>query len=252
MRLLVSVRSMAEIAPALRGGAEIVDAKEPSLGSLGAVSPSTLREIARALPSTVPLSIALGDPGTADGVVEAIAAVDGAVQRRAETYVKLGLAGTGDASAAQDLLAVAVGAAARAASRPAVIAVAYADHVAAGSPAGAVVSRAGARAGVRGVLLDTYGKDGRDLFSHVGELELGRWVDEARRAGLLVALAGSLSAEGVGRVAALLAADIVGVRGAACAGGREGEVVEERVRALRSMLEASTATAVTNVYGITT
>jgi uncharacterized protein (UPF0264 family) len=41
--------------------------------------------------------------------------------------------------------------------------------------------------------------------------------------------------EGVRR-AAMLPADIVGVRGAACDGGREGEVVEERVRVLRSVL----------------
>jgi uncharacterized protein (UPF0264 family) len=236
MRLLVSVRSAAEVDRAVAGGAEIVDAKEPSLGSLGAVSPSTLREIARRLPSDVPLSVALGDPASAAGVAEAIAAVDGAVPRGGEIYVKLGLAGARDEHAARELLAAAVSAAARAACRPAVIAVAYVDHEAAGAPARELIGQAATRAGARGVLLDTYGKDGRDLFAHVGERELHRWADEIGRAGLLVALAGSLSVEGVRR-AAMLPADIVGVRGAACDGGREGVVAEDRVRALRSVLE---------------
>ena len=48
MRLLVSVRAAAEVAPALAGGADIIDAKEPARGSLGAVSPTRLREIAAA------------------------------------------------------------------------------------------------------------------------------------------------------------------------------------------------------------
>ena len=39
MRLLVSVRSAAEVRPALAGGADIIDAKEPSLGSLGRGEP---------------------------------------------------------------------------------------------------------------------------------------------------------------------------------------------------------------------
>ena len=68
--------------------------------------------------------------------------------------------------------------------------------------------------GADGVLLDTWGKDGGDLFHHMAEPALRAWIEQARAAGLLVALAGSLSAEGV-RAAAGLPADIVGVRGAA-------------------------------------
>ena len=46
MRLLVSVRSAAEVAAALAGGADIIDAKEPSRGGLGAVDPEDLEAIA--------------------------------------------------------------------------------------------------------------------------------------------------------------------------------------------------------------
>ena len=61
MRLLVSVRTAAEVAAGAGGGADIIDAKEPAAGSLGAVTPDVLREIAALVPAGVPLSVALGD-----------------------------------------------------------------------------------------------------------------------------------------------------------------------------------------------
>ena len=45
MRLLVSVRDAVEADAAVDGGAEIVDAKEPAAGSLGAVAPAVLAAI---------------------------------------------------------------------------------------------------------------------------------------------------------------------------------------------------------------
>jgi (5-formylfuran-3-yl)methyl phosphate synthase len=246
MRLLVSVRSEVEVAQALAGGADVIDAKEPSLGSLGAVSLATLSAIARRVPADVPLSVALGDPRTAEHATEAMAAVLGVLRRGGEQYVKLGLSGVVGCETATELLAAAVIAARRGPTHSAqglgVIAVAYADHVAAAAPAPADVTRTAAKAGARGILLDTYRKDGRDLFSHLGAAALQAWVEDARAAGLLVALAGSLSGEALRRVA-MLPADIVGVRGSACVGGREGHVTEARVRVLRSMLDRSASAA---------
>jgi uncharacterized protein (UPF0264 family) len=72
---------------------------------------------------------------------------------------------------------------------------------------------------------------------------LREWVAASGRLGLLVALAGSLDGDGV-RAAARLPADVVGGRGAACAGGRAGGVLEERVRVLRRVLgEAGSSSA---------
>ena len=50
MRLLVSVRSAEEVAAALAGGADIIDAKEPARGSLGAVTATVLSAIAARTP----------------------------------------------------------------------------------------------------------------------------------------------------------------------------------------------------------
>ena len=241
MRLLVSVRSASEVSAAVAGGADVVDAKEPSRGALGPVSAAVLRAIAGRLPPGVPLSVALGDPADARAVAAAIAAVDRLEPRPREAYVKLGLAGAHDRVGAEELVARAVAAAALTVLRPGVIVVAYADNAAAGTPPREVVCRLAAAAGARGVLLDTCVKDGRDLFSHVDRGELREWVIGARREGLLVAVAGALEGAGFGELAGL-PVDVVGVRGAACAGGRAGHVSEERVRLLKLALDRAQRT----------
>ena len=94
MQLLVSVRSAAEVGPALSGGADIIDAKEPDRGSLGPVSPATLAEILAVVPlQTRPFSIALGDLAS-DGRCRSRAIASIALPvRAAPTYLKLGFAG---------------------------------------------------------------------------------------------------------------------------------------------------------------
>jgi uncharacterized protein (UPF0264 family) len=93
------------------------------------------------------------------------------------------------------------------------------------------------------VLLDTGLKDGRNLFDHIDPPGLRRWILAAQRCGLLAAVAGSLTEETV-RCLADQPADVVGVRGAACSGGREGVVVEDRVRRLRRAIEVASAPSV--------
>ena len=233
MRLLVSVRSAAEVGAAVAGGADIVDAKEPTAGSLGAVSGRVLREIALCVPAGVPFSIALGEPKNVAALEAAMAALRGLTPRPSRVYVKIGLSAAGNGAGA--LLSTLVDLASRTPIQPSVIAVAYADYVAAGAPAPETVARLAAATGADGVLLDTWGKAGGDLFHHLAEPALRAWIGQARGAGLLVALAGSLSAEGV-RAVAELPADIVGVRGAACIGGRAGAVSEGRVAELKAAL----------------
>ena len=69
MRLMISVTSAEEAHAAMAGGAEILDVKNPAEGSLGAQSPSIIREIKSLISDRVELSAAIGDmpnlPGTA-------------------------------------------------------------------------------------------------------------------------------------------------------------------------------------------
>jgi uncharacterized protein (UPF0264 family) len=236
MRLLVSVRSADEVPAALAGGADIIDAKEPARGSLGAVTPAVLSAIAASTPASVPLSVALGD---CTGLDELRAAMDGARigGRKAPVYLKLGFAGVSSAERITALLQAAVSAA----NATCIVAVGYADYDEAGTPSPELVLRAAIAARTSGFLVDTWRKDGRALLDHLTIERLATLSLGARAAGLLLALAGSLDADSISRLGAI--ADVLGVRGAACLGGRSGAVDAARVAELRRRVAARPALA---------
>ena len=149
--------------------------------------------------------------------------------------MKVGFAGIDCAGRVAALIAAAVrGATAGSDGSAAVVAVAYADADRVASLAPAVLVEVAARAGAAGVLLDTADKLGPGLRELVEPRALAAWVAEAHEAGLLVALAGKLTADDLTFVRDA-GADIAGVRGAACDGGRTGRVTADRVRLLRAL-----------------
>jgi uncharacterized protein (UPF0264 family) len=222
MELLVSVRDIDEAAAAVAGGAGIIDGKEPAAGALGPVAPALLREIASiSRPRLV--TAALGDATSEEDVERAAATYI----RHGAALIKIGFAGTPSRAHVEQLL--------RAASRGAglrrVIAVAYADFALVAGPAPSEVLEAALLARVTGVLLDTAVKDGPGTLDLIAPPALKSLVDAAKRSGLIVAVAGKLGLEDLQRVEDL-GADVAGVRGAACDGGRNGEVNVARVREL--------------------
>lgn len=234
MRLLVSVANAAEAAAAAAGGADVIDAKDPASGALGAVQPDVMSEIRATVDGAQLVTAALGDAATA-------AAVEGMAReftQRGASLVKVGFAGVGDRSRVESLIAAAVaGGAAQfdGGERSGVVAVAYAD---AGEHLGIdrlALIEAAARAGAKGVLLDTADKRAPGLRALCTLRELSVWVEEAHAHGLMAALAGKLTADDLAAVRDV-GADIAGVRGAACDGGRTGRVSSERVRMLRDRL----------------
>jgi uncharacterized protein (UPF0264 family) len=235
MRLLVSVRSADEAVLARECGADIIDAKEPSAGPLGPVSPAVLGAILRALPPEVPVGVALGDMDLPDTVPLAIARLPLA-PRPAPLFLKIGFAGVVSGERIAALLRRAVETAAALPAPASVIATAYADYDRAGSAAPATISDAAIAAGAGGVLIDTWEKDGRTLLDRLGVAELRSWVGRMRSAGMLTALAGSLGPEAISAVAEA-DPDVVGVRGAACSGGRGGSLDPARLRRLRARLD---------------
>jgi uncharacterized protein (UPF0264 family) len=235
MRLLVSVRDASEARAALVGGADIVDAKEPTAGALGAVTGNVLAAIADVLHPTVPISVALGDFADAAPLAAAISALP-LDRRSAPVYAKFALRAM-DAATARRLFRAAVEASEAHPAQPRLVAATYADAAAAGAVAPVTLLQAAAGTGIHGLLLDTWAKDGRTLLDHLPGDFLGAWVHAVRTEGCLAALAGSL---GTAHVPLLLrfGADVLGVRGAACAGGRTGGVEPARVRALRTAMNA--------------
>jgi (5-formylfuran-3-yl)methyl phosphate synthase len=230
MRLLVSVRDATEAEAALAGGADIIDAKNPGAGALGAVSLTACRDIVSAVRGTCPVTAALGDAND----IERLARDAAAYVEAGASLVKAGFAGVGARARLDALLARA----AAAAGPDRVIAVAYADHQARGAPSPDAVIAAAAAAGIAGVLLDTAVKDGPGLRQLIDAAGLQAWVARARRHRLLAALAGRLEVADVGFVGAA-APDVAGFRGAACEGGRDGCVAESRVRLLRRQVDAA-------------
>ncbi|MFL5474622.1 MAG: (5-formylfuran-3-yl)methyl phosphate synthase [Gemmatimonadales bacterium] len=238
MRLLASVRSVNEVEAAVSGGADIIDAKEPSSGSLGAVAPAIFARIQARVPVDLELSAALGDAASSLEVRNSIAGLR-VVPRSAPVYLKLGFSGVRSPERLRALLEVACAAAAETGCPPPrIIAVAYADHENAGCADPGTVWDAAAAAGVAGILIDTWSKGSRHLFDWIEPERLRDLVDQARRAGLLTALAGGLGPEqlpGVSRVDP----DIVGFRGALCPKGRQGKVSQLRVKQLKRLVVAS-------------
>src|SRR5262249_40916483 len=85
------------------------------------------------------------------------------------------------------------------------------------------------------VVLDTFLKDGTTLLDWLPVPRIAMLCGLYRAAGVRVALAGSL---GVSQIAELRHArpDWFAVRGAACRGGREGEIDADRVRELKEVI----------------
>lgn len=233
MRLLVSVANAAEARDAVAGGADIIDAKDPLAGALGPVSIDVLEAICRGVAGRRQVSAALGD-----------AAVEADVERATRAcaavgiaFVKVGFAGITDTARAASLVDAAVRGAGRRADCDVVVA-AYADWTQRMSPSPSSLVTASARAGAAGVLLDTADKHGPGLRALLEPRALADWVARAHDAGLFVALAGKLTGDDL-PFAHEMGADIAGVRGAACEGGRTGRVSTYRVRALRFALAAA-------------
>jgi uncharacterized protein (UPF0264 family) len=232
MRLLVSVRGPLEARAAVAGGADVVDAKDPALGALGAVRADRLAAIRRAVGAARPVSAALGDARDDASVATAAAAV----ARLGVAFVKLGLGGVTSDARARRLACVARRAAGAA---TALVLVAYADWRRATSLAPHRLVAVAAEAGAVGLLLDTAWKDA-PLFALLSSDAVASWVAAVRAAGLFAALAGSLSGRDFATARAL-GAELVGVRGAACIGGRTGRVSRDRVAALQRLVRAAPA-----------
>jgi uncharacterized protein (UPF0264 family) len=227
-QLLVSVRNATEAEAALRGGAQLIDVKEPVNGPLGKASDAAIENVVRAVSGRVCVSAALGEISVGDELpsVRAIAGL---------AYVKVGLAGLGGGLWQERVASLLPGIARRYPDAVAVAA-AYADWRLAGAPSVNDVCEFAVEQG-RGVLLiDTFAKAARQsLLNWLSAPEICRLSDRCRSAGVKVALAGSLSPEQIDKLLPLRP-DWIAVRGAACDGGREGVVSEQKVRLLAELI----------------
>lgn len=234
--LLVSPRNIEEALAAVRGGADILDIKNPQEGSLGANFPWVISQVRQAVPASIPVSAAIGDfpdlPGSA-----ALAAF-GALKAGAD-IVKVGLKGPKNVKSAMHFVKQVVRSVKGASESAEVVVCAYGDFERAGTIDPLLIPEIASKCGADVAMIDTAIKDGRPITDFLRRKDLKNFVDETHSRGLCAALAGSL---GAGEVRALksLNPDVIGVRGAVCEGGnrKNGRISEKRVRQLKELLGA--------------
>jgi len=229
-RLLVSVRSAAEAVAALVGGADLIDVKEPTRGSLGRADDAAINAVLNVIASRRPVSAALGELGADDSW---------SFHPHRLSFAKWGLAGWGRQPAYQWQEAFQRAAASLREHTPCCqpVIVAYADAERAAAPPPAAVA-AFARATGCLLLVDTHTKDGSTLLDWLSWRELAALCELGRNAGIRLALAGALTPAAISRLTPLRP-DWFAVRGAACRQGwRDGAIDPERVCALQALLHA--------------
>ena len=185
------------------------------------------------------VSAALGDALNLPGTFALAAA--GAAACGAD-YLKVGLRAPAGEDEACAFLRAVVRAAREVSRAVRVVVAAYAEADSIGSVSPARLPGIAARASADGCLIDTALKDGRSLFDHMEAGAIAHFLAACRERGLTGGLAGSLSLDHVPRLLEL-GPDVVGVRGAICAGGRGGRLDPLRLRAFRAALRGSASEA---------
>lgn len=227
--LLVSVRSADEVEPALAGGADLIDVKEPAKGPLGMAEAEVAAAVVERVGGKVPVSAAMGE-WSPNAITEAHWHLELKL-----TYVKWGLAGYAPSPGwGEDLLdtrrQLPVG--------MEMVAVAYADWEKAKSVPPAEVVKFAKRFRFRAFLLDTFTKDGKSLLDVMKPADVGELVESLKRVGTLVAVGGSLRPEQLKQLKGV-APDFYAVRASACAAGkRDGVIDESRVRKWKDAIGA--------------
>ncbi len=227
MRLLVSPRDIDEAKRSL--AADIIDVKRPAEGSLGANFPWVIRAITEL--SGKPVSAAIGDfdfrPGGAS------LAAYGAAHAGAD-FVKVGLMFDGTARAGEFIRAVVRAVKGEFPEKYVVIA-SYSDYERLGTISPFAMAPLAAAAGADVAMVDTGIKDGKSTFEFMNEDSLAEFVAMNRDAGMLTAIAGSLSFEHLPALKRI-DPDIIGVRGMVCGGNRDSSIQEDLVDRLVRMV----------------
>lgn len=226
MRMLVSVRDVAEALAAAQAGADFIDLKDPALGALGGLGAERIAPIVAALRAhhpALPISATIGDLTPSQ--------IDEALRRVAEVaacgveYVKVGV---GPGPGGQALLAALASCELHEAQVvPVLLADAGVDM--------ALVKAALALGAFPALMLDTADKGAGSLIERLAPAALFGFVAALRRNDCLSGLAGALRGVDVPALREI-APDFAGFRSAVCHGPRDGKLDPVRVRALRARL----------------
>lgn len=220
-QLLASVTDPHEAMIALRAGADLIDLKNPAIGTLGALPLVVIRETVRRL-DNFPSSATIGDlPADPALIAEAIHST----AATGVHLVKVGFFGSGGDRECIEALGPVLE------HGPPTVAVLFADR----DPDLSLLSPI-AGSGFVGVMLDTADKSHGRLSTVASLGDITAFAGAARALGLFVGLAGSLRGSDI---AALSVAqpDYLGFRTALCRGGRGSPIDAAAVRGIRAEID---------------
>ena len=211
LKLLISIKSVEEALIIKDSEFDILDIKNPAEGSLGANFPGVIKEIKEKSPNRV-ISAAGGDlpglPGLSSQITFGLANLK-------PNYIKLGFYNFNNLETAAKMINEAKKAIKLSGNSAKLIAAAYGDYQEVNSFNPFLLNKLAFETEIDGIMIDTINKDGRSLFDFLNPAELKDFCQQAKKADVFSALAGSLSFDDVGLLKEIQP-DIVGFRGAVC------------------------------------
>ncbi len=217
--LLASVTDESEARTCISLGADIIDAKNPAAGALGALPAGCIRAIRAALSPQIPVSATIGDPSDDP---ERVAQAVRLTAATGVDFVKIGFwPGAAFTETVSELGRLSL-------KRARLVAVLLADR---GVDLKLIAPLWDA--GFSGVMLDTHDKRNGALPDIVPLSALRDFIGAVRATGMFAGLAGSLRLEHVPFLLRL-GPDVLGFRGGLCrAGTRTSSIDASAMRALR-------------------
>ena len=216
--LLISPKNIEEAKTIIKvGGVKYIDCKNPKEGSLGANFPWIIRKMKQLIPlnSSQFLSATIGDfpnlPGSAS-LAALGAAVSGA------DIIKVGLKGPKNEEQGIELMKKVVKAVKDYNKKILIVVAGYADRERMEtSPDFLSIPTIAAESGSDIAMLDTFIKDGKNLFDFLKVSQLIAFRDKAKELNLKVALAGNIMKKSLPKIKKI-SPDLIGVRSVVCDG----------------------------------
>lgn len=236
--LLVSAVNLKEAIACYEAGVDIIDIKNPNEGSLGANFPWVIKEIVNELrekEAKGKISATIGDldftPGSASLAAFALAKIG-------VDYVKAGI--KVDDYKKAEKLCIAIKKACM--HNTELVLAAYADFSEIKTISPMKLIEIAEKIGAYGVMVDTYNKTGKKtLFDFLDENYIKKFVKEARKRNLIVALAGKLDFDAIERIKKFDRSSmphIIGVRSLACRNSERGKSIEkQRIVEIKKFIE---------------
>jgi uncharacterized protein (UPF0264 family) len=238
IKLLISPKNIEEARIVINHkDVDYIDCKNPLEGSLGANFPWIIKEMKSLIApsSNQLLSATIGDfpylPGSAS-----LAAL-GAAYAGAD-IIKVGLKGPQNETEGINLMKNIVKAVKTFNNKIKVVASGYADKIRMKkSPNFLSIPIIASRSGADIAMLDTYIKDGKNLFDFLSVSQLKEFTNKAKELDLEVALAGNILNDSIAKIKQINP-DIIGVRSIVCEGydRKNGTIKEYLINELKSTL----------------